>query len=133
MTAGALLEMKPSAEPNAVARQGVARQGVAPIRRAQQDPAWVRWTLTLSAFAVVGVLIVIPLIHVFTEALVDGIGTYWHNLFEDPDTRHSIFLTLTVVPVAVVLNLIFGIAAAWAIARFDFPGRTFLTALIDLP
>jgi len=133
MTAEALLEMKPPAEPNTVKRQGVTRQGVAPIRRAQQDPAWVRWTLTLSAITVVGVLIVIPLIHVFTEALVDGIGTYWHNLFGDPDTRHSIFLTLTVVPIAVALNLIFGVAAAWAIARFEFPGRTFLTALIDLP
>src|SRR6185369_11976167 len=63
----------------------------------------------------------------------DGVGTYWRNLFEDPDTLHSIKLTLMVAPVAVGLNVIFGLAAAWAIARFRFPGRAFLTALIDLP
>jgi sulfate transport system permease protein len=102
-------------------------------RRAQQDPAWVRWSLTLSAVAVVGVLIVIPVIHVFVEALADGVGVYWKNLVADPDTRHSILLTLTVVPLALAANLLFGIAAAWAIARFRFPGRTLLTAMIDLP
>lgn len=103
------------------------------IRRAQQDPAWVRWGLTLFALAVVGVLVVIPIVNVFAEALSAGIGVYWKNLFLDPDTRQSIILTLTVVPVALVANLVFGLAAAWAIARFDFPGRTLLTALIDLP
>lgn len=103
------------------------------IRQAQQDPAWVRWSLILASLAVVGVLIVIPVIHVFAEALEDGVGVYWRNLVADPDTRHSIVLTLTVVPLALAANLIFGIAAAWAIARFRFPGRTLLTALIDLP
>jgi sulfate transport system permease protein len=58
---------------------------------------------------------------------------YWQNLFSDPDTRHSIILTLTVVPIALVANVIFGLTAAWAISRFTFPGRTLLTALIDLP
>jgi sulfate transport system permease protein len=62
-----------------------------------------------------------------------GGGTYIQNLIADPDTRHSILLTLTVAPVAVVLNVIFGVAAAWAIARYQFPGRTILTTLIDLP
>lgn len=103
------------------------------IREAQQDPAWVRWSLILAALAVVGLLIVIPVIHVFSQALVDGVGVYWKNLFADPDTRHSILLTLTVVPLALGANILFGIAAAWAIARFSFPGRTLLTALIDLP
>jgi len=107
--------------------------GVAVIRRAQQDPAWVRWSLTLAAVAVVGVLVIIPVINVFAEALADGVRVYWKNLVADPDTRHAILLTLTVVPIALLFNLIFGIAAAWAISRFDFPGRTFLTALIDLP
>jgi sulfate/thiosulfate transport system permease protein len=98
-----------------------------------QDPAWVRWTLTLAAVAVVGVLIVIPVAQVFVGALADGLGAYWDNLFADPDTRHSILLTLTVVPLALGANLVFGVAAAWTIARFRFPGRTVLTALIDLP
>ena len=55
------------------------------------------------------------------------------NLVGDPDTRHAILLTLTVAPIAVVANVVFGVAAAWAIARFRFPGRTLLTTLIDLP
>jgi len=93
----------------------------------------VRWGLTLAAVAVVGLLIVVPVVHVFAGALSDGLGVYWRNLFGDPDTRHSILLTLTVVPLALVANIVFGLAAAWAIARFRFPGRTVLTALIDLP
>jgi len=101
--------------------------------RIHRDPAWVRWSLTAAAIAVVGVLIVIPVINVFAEALAEGPGVYWRNLFADPDTRHSILLTLTVVPVVLVANLVFGVTAAWAITRFDFPGRTLLTALIDLP
>jgi sulfate/thiosulfate transport system permease protein len=120
MTTEALLEQARPTAPTA-------------IRRAQQDPAWVRWTLTVAAIAVVGVLVVIPVVNIFAEALSEGVGVYWKNLFGDPDTRHSIILTLTVVPIALVANLIFGLAAAWVIARFSFPGRTLLTALIDLP
>ena len=61
-----------------------------------------------------------------------GLGVYFENLL-DPDTRHAVFLTLTVAPCAVVLNLVFGVAAAWAIARFRFRGRTLLITLIDIP
>lgn len=103
------------------------------VRKAQQDPAWVRWGLTSFAIVVVGVLVVIPVVNIFATALSEGVGVYWKNLFADPNTRHSIMLTLTVVPIALAANTIFGISAAWAIARFDFPGRTLLTALIDLP
>ena len=103
------------------------------MRQAQQDPLWVRWSLTLAAVAVVGVLIVVPVVHVFAGALSEGVRVYWDNLVADPDTRHSILLTLTVVPLALAANVLFGIAAAWAIARFRFPGRTVLIALIDLP
>src|SRR5277367_1784183 len=106
---------------------------LAKVRKAQQDPAWVRWGLTSFALVVVGVLVVIPVVNIFSEALSQGVKVYWNNLFGDPDTRQSIILTLTVVPVALVANLIFGLAAAWSIARFKFPGRTLLTALIDLP
>ena len=100
---------------------------------AQQDPLWVRCLLIGAALAVIGLLILIPVVNVFTQALADGFGTYWKNLFDDAGTRKSILLTLIVAPVAVVLNVVFGLAAAWAIARFRFPGRTILTALVDLP
>jgi len=59
--------------------------------------------------------------------------TYWHNLVDDPDTRSAIWLTLIVAPVSVAANLLFGIAAAWAVTRFQFRGRTLLVTLIDLP
>lgn len=103
------------------------------VRLAREDPPWVRRTLIAAAVALVGFLIIIPLVNVFAEALVDGPGVYWKNLIEDQDTLHSIKLTFTVVPFALVLNVVFGFTAAWVISRFDFPGRSVLTALIDLP
>jgi sulfate transport system permease protein len=103
------------------------------VRRAQEDPAWVRFGLTLAAVAIVTLLIVVPIVNVFAEALADGLGAYFRNLVSDADTLHAIFLTLTVVPIALVANLVFGLAAAWTISRFRFPGRTLLTSLIDLP
>jgi sulfate/thiosulfate transport system permease protein len=105
----------------------------APIRRAKEDPAWVRWGLTALVLGIVTVIVVIPIINVFAGALSEGFGTYWTNLVDDPDTLHAIVLTLTVVPIALVANTIFGVAAAWAVSRFSFPGRTILIAFIDLP
>jgi sulfate transport system permease protein len=93
----------------------------------------VRWSLITLVLALVGALIVVPIVNVFVEALAEGPGRYWNNLVADPDTRHSMLLTLGVVPLAVVANVVFGVAAAWTLSRFDFPGRTLLTALIDLP
>jgi sulfate transport system permease protein len=89
--------------------------------------------LTLAAVAVVTVLVIVPVVHVFYQALANGPRVYWDSLAADPDTRHSILLTLTVAPLAVAANVVFGVAAAWAIARFRFPGRTLLLTLIDLP
>lgn len=103
------------------------------VRKAQQDPLWLRLTLIFAAVAAIGVLIVVPVVNIFVEAFSEGAAAYFKNLFADPDTRHAILLTMTVVPIALAANVIFGIAAAWAIARFKFPGRTLLTALIDLP
>jgi sulfate transport system permease protein len=102
-------------------------------RRANQDPLWVRTTLTVLAVGVIGLFVVIPLANVFYHALANGPSAYWRNLVADPDTRQAILLTLTVAPVAVLANLAFGVAAAWAIARFRFPGRTLLITLIDVP
>ena len=101
--------------------------------KSTQDPPWVRRSLIATAVLLVGFLIIVPLVNVFAEALVDGPGVYWKNLVQDKDTLHSIKLTFTVPPFALVLNVIFGFTAAWAITRFRFPGRTILTALVDLP
>jgi sulfate transport system permease protein len=115
-----------------VKKQGADAPRSPGVRRGQ-DPAWVRYTLTALAVAFMTVLVIIPVVSVFYEAFADGFGAYWKNLTGDPDTRHSIMLTLTVAPLAVGCNIVFGIAAAWAISRFRFPGRTALVTLIDVP
>jgi sulfate transport system permease protein len=102
-------------------------------KRAQDDPPAVKAALIASALGIMTFLVVVPLVNVFVEAFRGGVGAYWTNLVYDPDTLHSVKLTLMVAPVAVALNVVFGIAAAWAIARFRFPGRTLLTAFIDVP
>ncbi|MDB5313948.1 MAG: cysW [Gemmataceae bacterium] len=102
-------------------------------RRKAADPWVVRWGLVGATLLIVGGLVVVPLVAVFTHAVGKGVGTYWENLTNSPDTRHAVFLTFVVAPVAVGLNVVFGVAAAWVIARFRFPGRTVLTSLIDLP
>jgi len=102
-------------------------------KAAAQDPLWVRILLITLTIGILTVLVIIPVIAVFWEAFARGFSFYWESLFSDPDTRAAVILTLTVAPAAVVLNLIFGVAAAWAIARFRFTGRTLLIAFIDLP
>ncbi len=111
----------------------VQARGPARLPGAASDPWFVRWPLILLAAGVVGLLVIVPVVHVFYGALARGPGTYWRNLVADPDTRQAVLLTLTVTPLAVGLNLVFGIAAAWCLARFRFPGRAALVALIDLP
>ncbi|MCU0704807.1 MAG: sulfate ABC transporter permease subunit CysW [Fimbriiglobus sp.] len=82
---------------------------------------------------VLGVLVAIPLANVFAQAFSKGPWKYIEFLVTDPDTRHAMFLTAIVAPLAVALNTVFGVAAAYTVARFRFPGRTLLTTLIDLP
>jgi sulfate transport system permease protein len=108
-------------------------KSLAPGGHKHQDPALVRWVLTALALLIVGVLVIVPVINVFYQALAGGPGVYWQTLVQDSDTRHAILLTLTIVPLSVVANTVFGVAASWCIARFRFPGRTLLTTLIDLP
>ena len=72
----------------------------------RQDPAIVRWGLTFLALATIGILIVIPVVHVFYQALAGGLSAYFNNLFRDRDTLHAILLTLIVAPTAVVANVI---------------------------
>lgn len=97
------------------------------------EPLWLRAILILLACLTTAVLIIVPLVYVFVQAFADGPRAWWSNLFHDPDTRHSVFLTLTVAPLTVVLNTLFGLAAAWTITKFRFPGRTLLMTLLDLP
>jgi sulfate transport system permease protein len=88
--------------------------------------------LTLVALAFLGLFLLMPLLVVFAEALRQGFAAYWET-FQDPDAQAAIRLTLTVAAIAVPLNALFGIAAAWAVAKFDFPGKSLLVTLIDLP
>lgn len=96
------------------------------------EPLIVRWLLILVALLFLALLILMPLAVVFTEALGKGFAVYFAALTE-PDSLAAIRLTLFAAVIAVPLNLVFGIAAAWAIAKFDFIGKSILIALIDLP
>ena len=100
--------------------------------RAAQDPAWVRWSLIGVSLAFLGLFLFVPLAAVFTEGLRRGVRVYL-AAFQTPDALAAIRLTLLVAVIAVPLNLVFGLAAAWAIAKFEFPGKSLLTTLIDLP
>lgn len=84
-------------------------------------------------FLIALILIIIPLFSIFYQAFQNGIGPYFRALFGDKNTRHAIFLSLIITPLAVALNTIFGVAAAYTISRFRFPGRSLLMALIDIP
>jgi sulfate transport system permease protein len=96
------------------------------------DPKPIVYALTFLAFLSVGFLLLLPLVAVFGEAFSKGPAVYFET-FRDPVTQNSIFLTLRVAALAVPLNTIFGVAAAWAVTRFTFPGRRFLISLIELP
>ena len=100
--------------------------------RATAEPWLVRWLLIGIALAFLGLFLLVPLAAVFTEALRKGAQAYVAALTE-PDALAAIELTLLVAAIAVPANLIFGVAASWAIAKFDFKGKSLLTTLIDLP
>jgi sulfate transport system permease protein len=96
------------------------------------EVAWVRWTLTAIALLFLLLFLVLPLAAVFTEALRKGAGAYLEAL-KEPDAWSAIRLTLITAAIAVPLNLVFGVAAAWCIAKYEFRGKAFLTTLVDLP
>jgi sulfate/thiosulfate transport system permease protein len=104
-------------------------------RRAQSghtESTWVRYSLIGLALLFMALFLVLPLAAVFTEALRKGLDAYWQALRE-PDAWSAIRLTLLIALIAVPLNLVFGVAAAWAIAKYEFKGKAFLTTLVDLP
>ena len=96
------------------------------------EPRWVRVTLITAALAFMGLFLVLPLAAVFAEALRKGWAAYAEALSE-PDAWAAIRLTLLTAAIAVPLNLLFGVAAAWAIAKHEFRGKALLTTLVDLP
>ena len=105
------------------------------LRRAQAgttEPAWVKFILIGLALTFMFFFLVLPLAAVFTEALRKGVEAYWASL-QEPDAWSAIRLTCITALIAVPLNLVFGIAAAWAIAKYEFTGKAFLTTLVDLP
>src|ERR1700694_5901818 len=102
------------------------------IRRATPEPRWAQALLVGGAIAFLGLFLFVPLLAVFGEALRDGVGAYAAAITQ-PEARSSISLTLLTAAVVVPLNLIFGLAAAWLITRFEFRGKNLLTTLIDLP
>lgn len=96
------------------------------------EPGWVRYALIAIALVFLTLFLFVPLVAVFTEALKKGWETYKESVL-DPDALSAIKLTFIAAGIAVPLNLVFGVAAAWTIAKFDFPGKSILLSLIDLP
>jgi len=100
--------------------------------QATTERAWIRWTLIGVAVSFLGLFLFLPLAIVFSSALAKGLSVYVAALHE-PDAMAAVRLTLIAAGISVPLNMIFGIAAAWAIGKFDFVGKSLLVTLIDLP
>ena len=115
-----------------VAEAGARARASGARRRAETEPRLVRWTLTALALGFCGLFLLLPLLAVFAHALADGVGAYW-SAIGDRAAIDALELTLLVAGICVPLNTLFGLAAAWTVAKFDFPGRSLLVSLIDLP
>jgi sulfate/thiosulfate transport system permease protein len=100
--------------------------------RATSEATWVRYLLISTTLIFLSLFLFVPLAAVFTEALRKGIGIYFAAIIE-PDALSAIRLTLLATAIALPLNVVFGVAAAWAVAKFEFRGKSFLITLIDLP
>ncbi len=102
------------------------------FQSATQDPAWVRWSILGLVLTFLALVLILPLVSVFAEALSKGLGVAL-DAIRDPDAIAAIELTLLVAAIAVPFNAAFGLCAAWAISKHDFRGKSFLITLIDLP
>jgi sulfate/thiosulfate transport system permease protein len=102
------------------------------MRRATSDSPWARALIIAVAMVFLGIFLILPLITVFAEAFRQGARVYLAAV-TNPEARSAIRLTLLTAAIAVPLNLVFGLAASWAITRFEFRGKNLLTTLIDLP
>ncbi|CAM3474236.1 MULTISPECIES: sulfate ABC transporter permease subunit CysW [Halomonas] len=101
-------------------------------RRATEEPAWLRIILITIALIFLGLFLVLPLTVVLYGAFEQGIGV-WYGAVSDPDALSAIRLTFLIVVIVVPLNTLFGVAAAWSIAKFEFRGKSILISLIDMP
>ena len=102
------------------------------VRRATRDPLWIKVILILIAVSFIGIFLVLPLAVVFVEAMRGGARTYLASI-RDPAAIEAIRLTVLAAGIAVPLNVAFGVIASWAIAKFEFKGKSLLITLIDLP
>ena len=102
------------------------------VTSAIDEPAWVKFALIATSIGFLGLFLFVPLAAVFTEALRKGFGAYVEAI-RDPNALSAIRLTLITAAISVPVNMVFGLAAAWAIAKFQFPGKSLLITLIDLP
>lgn len=105
---------------------------VAPPRRATAESSVVKFLLIGILFLFFGLFLLLPLLVIFREAFSQGAAVFF-NAFADRATAHSVYLTLLTAAISVPLNTVFGVAAAWAVTRFHFWGRSLLISLIDLP
>jgi sulfate/thiosulfate transport system permease protein len=111
---------------------GATKMNRVPVQTARADPAWVRRGLIAVAITFLLLFLMLPLVAVFFEAFRKGAGVYIAS-FQDPAALHAIWLTLLVAGIAVPINTVFGLCCAWAIAKFEFRGKSLLLTLIDLP
>jgi sulfate/thiosulfate transport system permease protein len=96
------------------------------------ESTFVKWLLIVVAMLFLGIFLIVPLVAVFAQAFDKGLGVYLAAI-KDPEALSAIRITLLTAGITVPANLIFGVCAAWAVAKFDFPGKSILLALIDLP
>jgi sulfate/thiosulfate transport system permease protein len=113
-------------------RETVQPVALAKFRRATSESRWVRRALIATGVLFIALVLVLPLISVFMEALRGGFASFFRAVANE-DTWQAVRLTLLVAGIAVPLNVVFGLAAAWAIAKFDFRGKSLLITFIDLP
>jgi sulfate transport system permease protein len=106
--------------------------GTQKSQRGSEESPLVKWLLTGVALLFAGVFLLLPLVNVFAQAFAKGLPHYWASLAH-PDSLAAMRLTLLVAAISVPLNVVFGLAAAWAIAKFEFKGKSLLITLIDLP
>ena len=102
------------------------------VTRATGESRVVRWTLIVIALVFLALTLLLPLVLVFFQALAKGLPAYWEAI-KEPDALDAAKLTLLVAAIAVPINVVFGVAAAWCITKFEFPGKNLLITLIDLP
>ncbi|HET7792945.1 MAG TPA: sulfate ABC transporter permease subunit CysW [Rhizobacter sp.] len=121
-----------SAVPTQIPAAAAHREPPRSLQAATAEPAWLRRTLIAVALLFLTLFLFVPLVSVFFEAFKKGWETYLAAIVE-PDARSAIWLTLVAAGISVPLNLVFGVAASWCIAKFDFRGKNLLLTLIDLP